>query len=103
MKRTPSERRIVMARSLAKQWLTSRTHPEHQFTVYYIAKDTKGIPNLLRSFRDAKLKIGSVEPIRDLGVQEDFDSCTVWSADRDALVKLAAWFEEHHYDTSGVW
>jgi hypothetical protein len=36
-------------------------------------------------------------------VSEDFDSVTVWSADRDAVVRLAAWFEEHGYETSGVW
>lgn len=92
-----------MARTLAKRWLSARLHPEHQFTVYFVGKDVKGIPNLLRSFRDARLRIGSVDPIPDLGVSEDFDSVTVWSADRDALVKLASWFETHGYETSGVW
>lgn len=103
MKKTPSEHRIVMARNMAKRWIFAQTHPEHQFTAYYNNRDAKGIPNVLRSFRDSKLKIGSVPAIPDLGVHEDFESCTMWSADRDGLVKLAAWFEEHGYETSGVW
>lgn len=98
-----SQHRIVMARSLAKRWVEARVHPEHRLTVFYVERDTRGIPNLLRSFRDNKLRIGSVDPIPDLGVSEGFDSVTVWSSNRDALVRLAAWFEEHRYDTSGVW
>lgn len=103
MRRTLSERRIVMARSLARRWLDAQARPEHRLTIYYVGKDVRGIPNLLRGFRDAKLKIGSVDPIPDLGVSENFDSVTVWSSDRDALVRLAAWFEGHNYETSGVW
>lgn len=98
-----SERRIVMARALARKWVEAQARPEHRLTVYFIGKEVWGLPNLLRGFRDSKLKIGSVDPIPDLGVSEDFDSVTVWSSDRDALVKLAAWFENHQYDTSGVW
>lgn len=103
MSHTLSGRRIVMARALARVWLASHTRPEHRLTVYFLGKEARGIPNLLRSFRDAKLRIGSVDPIPDLGVQEEFDSVTVWSSDRDAIVRLAAWFESHGYDTTGVW
>lgn len=92
-----------MARSLARRWIVAQAHPEHRVTIYYAGAEMRGLPKLLRSFRDAKLKIGSVDPIADLGVQEDFDSVTIWSADRDALVKLASWFEQHNYETSGVW
>ena len=98
-----SERRIVMARALALRWLEAHVRPEHRLTVFYAGKDAQSIPNLLRSFRDAKLRIGSMDPITDLGVQEDFDSVTVWSANRDAVVRLAAWFEQHGYETTGVW
>ena len=103
MRKTPSEHRVVMARDLAKRWLLEQVHPEHRLTVYYASLDSRGLPKLLRSFRDARLKIGGIDPIRDLGVQEDFDSVTVWSADRDGVVHLAAWFEAHGYETSGVW
>ena len=98
-----SERRIIMARALAQRWLAAHAHEEHRLTVFYMGKEARAIPNLLRSFRDAKLRIGSVAPIRDLGVMENFDSVTVWSADRDALVKLASWFEQYGYETTGVW
>lgn len=92
-----------MARALARRWLESQVHSEHRLTIFYDRKDAKGIPNLLRSFRDAKLRIGSIDPIPDLGVQEDFDAVTIWSNDRIAIVRLAAWFEQHGYETTGMW
>jgi hypothetical protein len=99
----PSERRIVMARNLAKRWLEAEVRPEHRLTIYYAGKEVRGLPNVLRGFRDARLKIGKMDAIPDLGITEGFDSVTVWSSDRDALVRLAAWFEVHHYETTGVW
>lgn len=99
-----SERRIVMARDLARRWLEANIRPEHRVTIFFVGKDVRGnIPNLLRSFRDSRLRIGSMEPIPDLGIQEDFDSVTVWSSNRDAVHRLAAWFELHGYETTGVW
>lgn len=95
--------RIVMAKNLASQWLDSQIRPEYRLTVYYVGKEARGMPSLLRGFRDARVRIGSLVPIPDLGVKEDFDSVEVWSSDREAMLKLAAWFEEHDYDTSGVW
>lgn len=92
-----------MARSLARRWLEAHVRPEYRLTIFYARKDGKHIPNLLRSFRDAKLRIGSVDPIPDLGVLEDFDSVTIWSTDRVALVGLATWFEQTGHDTTGVW
>ena len=92
-----------MARSLAKSWLLGQARPEYRVTIFTSGGESRGFPKLLRSFRDSKLKIGTVDPIPDLGMQEEFDSVTVWSADRDALVRLAAWFELHGHDTSGVW
>ena len=101
----PSEKRIVMARVVAERWLTSHVHPEHRLTVYYVGpRDGKGIPNLMRSLRDAKIKLGSdVTPIPDLGIEEAFDNITLWSADNEAMKRLAAWFEKHGYETTGAW
>lgn len=98
-----SEKRVVMARNLALRWLGERTRPEHRLTIYYVGREVRGLPGVLRSFRDSKLRIGSVDPIPDLGIADGFDAVTVWSSDRDALKKLAAWFESHDYETSGVW
>lgn len=92
-----------MARAIASRWLDTHAHAEHRLTVYYTGRDGRGMPNLMRSLRDGKVKLGSVGSIPDLGVQEAFDSLTVWSGDRVALSRLASWFEERGYDTSGAW
>lgn len=92
-----------MAKKLAAKWLEAHATPEYRATIYYMGKDGKNVPNVLRSFRDARLKIGTVEPIPDLGVAEHFDGVEVWSADRDKLVLLCAWFDQHGYESSGVW
>ena len=99
----PSERRVLMARSLARRWLEDQSHPEHRVTVYFVGREARGYPSLLRSFRDSRLRIGSIEPITDLGVSEGFDSVTLWSSNREGLAKLAAWFEERGFETTGVW
>jgi len=103
MGRAPSERRILMARNLAKRWLEAEVRPEHRLTIYYVGKEVRRLPDVLRGFRDAKLKIGSVDPIPDLGITEGFDCVTVWSSNREALLQLASWFESHRYETTGVW
>ena len=92
-----------MAKLVAKRWLKARAKAEFRLKVYAGAKEIRGLPNLLRSFRDGKLKIGSVEPIRDLGIQEEFDHFTIWSSDRGGLVALKEWFETRGCETSGVW
>lgn len=103
MSQAPSQHRVIMARSLAARWLEEETRPEHRLTIYYAGKEVRRLPSVLRSFRDAQLKIGSLSAIPDMGVREGFDSVTVWTSNREALLKLAAWFEAHDYETSGVW
>lgn len=92
-----------MAKAVARRWLEGRLRPEYRLRVYYGAREIRGVPALLRSFRDAKLKIGSVDPIPDLGVNEGIDHFEVWSSDRDGLRALQAWFEERGCETTGVW
>lgn len=101
--RKPSVRRIVMAKGLAHRWLMANIVTEYRVTIHYIGKDGKHIPGLLRSFRDGKLRVGSISAIPDLGISESFDSVTIWSQDHASLLKLASWFDEHGYETSGVW
>ena len=52
---------------------------------------------------DGKLAMADVPTISDLGVSDDFDKVTMWSEDREALIKLAAWFEKRGFETTGVW
>lgn len=96
-------RRVLMARQVAQQWITARAHPEHRLTVYYIGSEAKALPNLLRGFRDSKIRMGSVPAIPDLGIQEAFDFVSLWTENRENLKKLASWLEEHGFETSGVW
>ena len=99
----PSEHKVVMAKAVASRWLSVHTHPEYHLRVYWGARDIRGVPSLLHSFRDGKLKIGSVEPIRDLGIFEDMDGVRIWTANREGLIQLKDWFEARGCETTGIW
>jgi hypothetical protein len=92
-----------MAKQVTERWLATRLHPEHRITVYYGARELRGITALLRSFRDGKVNIGSVEPIHDLGIREGMDHFDIWSSDRTGLIQLKEWFEGHGCETTGIW
>ena len=97
------EHRVIMAKAVARRWLESRVHPEYRLKVYYGPREIRGLTALLRSFRDAKLKVGSIDPIPDLGIKEGFDHFVVWSSDRDGLMELRDWLEKRGCETTGVW
>lgn len=71
--------------------------------VYYGARDMRYLPGLLRSFRDEYLKVGSINPIPDLGIKEAFDHLEVWTSDRNGLMALKEWCERRGCETTGVW
>jgi hypothetical protein len=98
-----SVRRVVMAKAVAQKYLDKIAHTEHRLQILYGSTEIKNLPSLLRSFRDGRVVMGSVQPLPDLGVKEAFDSITVWSSHREALASLATWFEERGYETSGIW
>lgn len=98
-----SKRRVVMAKVVALRWLQDHTYPEYRLKVYYGPKEIRGVPSLLRSFRDGKLRIGSIESISDLGIREEFDHFVIWSSDQSGLVQLREWFEKRDFETSGIW
>ena len=103
MSSDPCERRVVMAKLVALRWLEANTKPEYRLTIYYGAREVRGLPSLLRSFRDGKVKIGNIDPVKDIGIHEELDSFTIWSGDRTAILRLAKWFEGHGFETTGVW
>jgi hypothetical protein len=70
MDNKPSERRVVMARNVAARWLVARAQPLHWLRVYYGARDIKNLPGLMRSFRDERVRLGSMPPIHDLVIRE---------------------------------
>lgn len=97
-----SVKRVLMARSLAERWIQDQVRPEYRFTVFSNVRDVRGIPSVLRSFRDGKIRVGSVDPIPDLGVEEGFGQVTVWTSDRTSAILLCRWFEKHGFETTGV-
>lgn len=101
---TQKTRKVVgLARKVADRWLATNAHAEYRLTVYQPATPLKNLPAMLRLFRDGRTKIGSVDPIRDLGVKVGFDHLEVWTANREGLVALDKWFQDHGCETSGVW
>lgn len=94
---------IVMARSLAKRWLVKVATAEYRIRVLYGARDYRNLPNLLRAFRDNKVKIAGLAPVTDMGVKEAFDYFEVWSRDYEGLFRLGQWFEKQGFDTTGIW
>lgn len=96
-------RRVMMSRKVASAWITKVATPEFRFRVLSGHKDLRRMVSLLRSFRDAKVKIAGLSPLPDLGVREDGGSLTVWSSRREAIVTLKDWFEKRGYETTGVW
>lgn len=96
-------KRVVMAKRVAARWIARKAKAEYRFSVLLGAREIRNLPNLLRSMRDAKLAMVDVPIIPDLGVQEAFDKITLWSSDREAMLKLCNWFERRGFDTTGVW
>ena len=92
-----------MAKRVASKWLQDRAHPEFRVTVYPGPEGFKNLPGLLRSFRDAKVRISSLAPIPDLGMEVKPDRLTVWSKDREALLSLEKWVVKMGCETTGIW
>jgi len=102
MEKKPSERRIIMAKKLARDWLLKRARPEYRFRVYH-NQDSAPYVSLLRSFRDGRFKLAGVAELPDLGVKEEVGGFTVWSSDWKAIMSLKTFFEKKGMDTSWIW
>ncbi len=102
MSAKPSERRVIMAKKLAKEWLTSRASVEFRFRVFH-NQDCANYMNLLRAFRDGHRKIGGVDPLPDLGLKHELGGFTVWASDYQALSTLKKFFVSKGMDTSWIW
>lgn len=94
--------RVIMARDVAARWLTKEATPEYRVTVYNIGKEDKNLPMLLRSYRDARIKLGGMMPIPDMGMKDLGDRIVLWSNNRQAMTDLANWFDKHNYENSGL-
>lgn len=97
-----SEKRIGMARAIARRWLEDRAKGEYRFKVYSSGAN-RNLPGLLKAFRDGKTLLSDVPPIPDLGIQTGFDYVSVWSGNRVAMVQLNRWLEDQGMATTGIW
>ena len=96
-------KRIVMGKSAAERWIRKHATPEYRVDVYPGSTDVRKLYGLLRSFRDDQYKIGSLDPVRDLGIVDHGDRLTIWSCEHVKMVKLCNYLEGRGYDTSGIW
>lgn len=104
MNNKDSIRRVVMAKRVAKTWLSANASPEYRLTVYPSSWDTRNIPGVLRAFRDGRARIASAVPVPDLGIKATFDRVDLWSRDKDALMTLdEALHRSFGCETSGVY
>lgn len=100
----PSEKIVVMAKDIARQWIRKRTTSEYRLKIYASRNvDFQSLPSLLHSVRSGKAKLGSVSSIPDLGIETGFDFISIWSSDKESLVALKDWLENRGLETSGIW
>lgn len=98
----PSVVKVVMTKRVASRFLENRSRLEYRLKIFKGCSNIRNFPSLLRSFRDGRVKIGSLDPIYDLGISEGFDYVTVWSSNHLALKQLSDWAEQKGMETSGV-
>jgi hypothetical protein len=91
------------AKKLAKMWIQKVAKVEYRLDIVWSPKGVQHIAGVLRSFRDGKVRIANLAKVSDLGIKEANSQITVWSSQREELVKLAQWLEQRGYETSGVW
>ena len=101
--RRPSVVRVAMAKRVAAAWLQDHAKPEYRLTVYAGSEDMRNLPGLLRAFREGKTKIGSINPISDLGIQSGFDRVTLRSSDHEGMIELDRWLTKRGCETTGIW
>lgn len=103
-----SEVKIAMAHAVASRWLDEVSSKEYRFSVFpgsgKTETDMRLLAGSLRSWRDGKTRLASMNAVPDLGVKEStLGSLEVWSSDCDALRKLASWMESRGFETNFIW
>jgi hypothetical protein len=98
-----SQVRVAMAKRVADKWLQKNALPEYRLTVYTGWESMRNLSGLLHAFRDRKTRIGSIEPIEDLGMDVTPDRLTLWSRNREGMLALDKWLTERGCETTGLW
>ena|SRR3989344_1732649 len=99
----PSIVRVAMAKRLASRWLRENARPEYRLTIYASSARFRNLPGLLRAFRDNHTRIAMIDPIQDLGVESNTERVTVWSTNREGMIKLDQWLTQAGCETTGIW
>lgn len=94
-----------MAKSVADRWVTEQATREYRFAILGFGHEgeVRKLAGYLRSWRDGKVRLASMEPIVGLGVRETSDGLEVWSPELDPMRRLAEWVEGKGFDTSFIW
>ena len=96
-------KRVVVSKSAADRWIQKHVSPEYRVDIYPGSHDLRKMYSKLKSFRDASYKMGSLEPVRDLGIIDHGDRLTIWSSDHGRMLKLCSYLESRGFETSGIW
>lgn len=94
------KKRVIISKSVATRWLQDKATPEYRF---YVMASPRYFTSLLRSFRDGKLRLASVKPLPDLGLQESSQGFYVWSSNLEGLKSLQEYFAKYNIETSWIW
>ena len=102
-KSKPSEVRVVMAKRVAAAWLKTAAKAEYRLTIYSTPPSLRFLPQMLQSWRNSKIRLGSMPPIQDMGMKTSPSSITLWSRDHKGMANLDKWLTERGCETTGVW
>lgn len=98
--RNTTVRTVVMAKEVTRKWVEKHASVEYRFQAFV---SPKYFGSLLRAFRDGRVKLSSVEPIPDLGVEEMSQGVQVWSSHVEPLRTLERYFSRMNVETSWIW
>ncbi len=106
------EHRVLISKDVARKYIFQCASPEYRFNVICFDEKTARLQSwLLKKFRSAEArdrtqvfgKLGTLDPIQDLGVSVHNDTLSVWSCNRKGLLELKDHFENSGFETSGIW
>lgn len=103
MDQVSTEKRVIMARGVARKWLEKNAFAEYRFRVLLNGGDAHTYSHLLKGHRDGRVVLSKVASIPDLGVQEEIGSLTVWSSNKQGMLSLLRFFAKRGMDTSWIW
>ena len=95
-------KRVVMAKRVAERWVESHSETQYRMAIHLPSDSNLNFPLILRAFRNSKVRLASVPPISDLGMDVGFDNIVVWSKNRMALLALESWLQARGCETIGV-